>query len=198
MADAVESITQLLAASRAGDAEAAERLFSALYQELRAIARRERWRVGPLDTLSTTAVVHEAYVRLHRGEELPWESRAHLLGTAAVAMRRLLIDYARERSAQKRGGGARAVPIDDVDVPAPAADEAGEQLLALDAALGRLAEADERLARVVELRFFGGLSEVDAARVLAVSERTLRRDWVKAKAFLHRELGGGFGAAGVA
>jgi RNA polymerase sigma factor (TIGR02999 family) len=193
MADAVESITQLLAASRAGDAEAAERLFSALYQELRAIARRERWRVGPLDTLSTTAVVHEAYLRLHRGEDLPWESRSHLLGTAAVAMRRLLIDYARERRAQKRGGGLRAVPIDEVDVEAPAAaaDEAGEQLLALDAALERLAAADGRLAKVVELRFFGGLSEVDAARVLAVSERTLRRDWVKAKAFLHRELAAG-------
>jgi RNA polymerase sigma factor (TIGR02999 family) len=191
MAQAAESITELLAASRAGDAAAGDRVFSALYEELRAIARRERWRVGPLDTMSTTAIVHEAYLRLHRDTELPWESRSHLLATAAIAMRRLLIDYARERRAQKRGGGVPAVPIDEVEVAAAAADEASDQLLALDAALGRLASTDGRLAKVVELRFFGGLSEADAARVLEVSERTLRRDWTKAKAFLHRELAAG-------
>ena len=183
---AAEPITELLQASREGDRGAAERVFSAVYEELRRIARRERRRLAHGETLSTTAVVHEAYVRLMRDEELPWESRAHLLGTAAVAMRRLLIDRARERLAAKRGGGATPVELDEAR--SAEAVQASEELLALDEALGRLEGMSPRLAKVVELRFFGGLSEAETGRVLGVDERTVRRDWTKAKAFLHMEL----------
>jgi RNA polymerase sigma factor (TIGR02999 family) len=181
-----EPITELLDAARRGDAAATERVFSALYAELRDIARRERRRLHAGETLNTTAVVHEAYVRLLHDQELPWESRSHLLGTAAVAMRRLLIDRAREHQAQKRGGGARPVEFDEA--MAVAADTASDELLALDEALGELEKIDGRLARVVELRFFGGLSEVEAGQVLGCGERTVRRDWLKAKAFLHSQL----------
>jgi RNA polymerase sigma factor (TIGR02999 family) len=183
---APEHINELLDAARRGDAAASERLFSALYDELRRIARRERRRVNAGETLNTTAVVHEAYVRLLHDREMPWESRAHLLGTAAVAMRRLLVDRARERQALKRGGGEPSLELDaDVEV---AATRASEEMLALDGALGRLEQVDPRLARVVELRFFGGLSEEETGRILGVAERTVRRDWLKAKAFLHAQL----------
>jgi RNA polymerase sigma factor (TIGR02999 family) len=125
-------------------------------------------------------------VRLLHDQELPWESRSHLLGTAAVAMRRLLIDRAREHQALKRGAGQHPVEFDEA--MAVAADAASEELLALDEALSRLEKVDARLARVVELRFFGGLTDAEAAQVLGASERTLRRDWLKAKAFLHSQL----------
>jgi RNA polymerase sigma factor (TIGR02999 family) len=138
------------------------------------------------ETLNTTAVVHEAYLRLARNQELPWESRAHLLGTAAVAMRRLLIDRAREHQAQKRGGGERPVEFDEATMAA--ADAASDELVALDEALGRLEKVDARLARVVELRFFGGLTDAETGQVLECGERTVRRDWLKAKAFLHTQL----------
>jgi RNA polymerase sigma factor (TIGR02999 family) len=176
----------LLAAARGGDAAASERVFSALYAELQQIARRERRRLRAGETLNTTAVVHEAYVRLLHDQDLPWESRSHLLGTAAVAMRRLLIDRAREHQAQKRGGGVR--PVDFDEALAVAADTASDQLLALDEALRELEGVDARLARVVELRFFGGMTDAEAAQVLGCGERTLRRDWQKAKAFLHSRL----------
>jgi RNA polymerase sigma factor (TIGR02999 family) len=193
MGEAEEPITALLDASRRGDAAAAERLFSAIYDELHRIARRERRRVGQGETLNTTAVVHEAYVRLLHKQDLPWESRAHLLATAAVAMRRLLIDHARSRQAAKRGGGAIQVELREADGAgrgdsAEDADRASAEILAVDQALERLARRDAHLARVVELRFFGGLSEDETGQVLGLSERTVRRDWTKAKAFLHREL----------
>ncbi len=186
------AITQLLAASRAGDRAAADQVFAALYGELRRIAHRERHRASAADTLNTTAVVHEAYVRLMRDEQVPWESRAHLLGTAALAMRRLLVDRARARLAEKRGGGAARVGLETAEASSVAveADRAGEEVLALDQALERLGATHPRLARVVELRFFGGLSEAETGRVLELDERTVRRDWVKAKAFLHVQLGG--------
>lgn len=183
-----EPITELLDAVRRGDQAASERLFTALYGELRRIARRERRRLAAGETLNTTAVVHEAYVRLLHDRDLPWESRAHLLGTAAVAMRRLLVDRARERQAQKRGGGLAHVELDDeLQV---AAIRASEEMLALDDALGRLEQVDPRLAKVVELRFFGGLSEEETGQILGMAERTVRRDWLKAKAFLHSQLAG--------
>ena len=175
-----------MAASRRGEPAAAERVFRAVYEELRTIARRERRRLHSGETLNTTAVVHEAYLRLLHDQELPWESRAHLLGTAAVAMRRLLIDRARERQAQKRGGGMTPVEYDDAMMAA--ADAASAEVLALDEALVHLERADQRLARVVELRFFGGLSEVEVGQVMGLGERTVRRDWLKAKAFLHAQL----------
>ena len=180
-----EPITELLDAARRGDGNASERLFSALYSELRRIARRERRRLNAGETMNTTAVVHEAYVRLLHDQDLPWESRSHLLGTAAVAMRRLLVDRARERQAQKRGGGVVPVPVDDMEI---AAAQASDEILALDEALGQLERVDARLARVVELRFFGGLSEEETGRILGTTERTVRRDWIKAKVFLHGAL----------
>ena len=186
MAPTPEPITELLVAARGGDAAASERVFSALYAELQQIARRERRRLRAGETLNTTAVVHEAYVRLLHDQELPWESRSHLLGTAAVAMRRLLIDRAREHQALKRGGALRPVEFDEA--MAVAADTASDELLALDEALARLEQVDARLARVVELRYFGGLSEVETGQVLGCGERTVRRDWLKAKAFLHTQL----------
>jgi RNA polymerase sigma factor (TIGR02999 family) len=163
-------------------------VFTALYNELREIARRERRRLRAGETLNTTAVVHEAYVRLLHDKQLPWESRAHLLGTAAVAMRRLLIDRAREHQALKRGGDLQRAEYDEATVVA--ADAASAELLALDEALDRLEQVDGQLARVVELRFFGGLSDEEAGQVLGSSERTVRRDWLKAKAFLHSQLAG--------
>jgi RNA polymerase sigma factor (TIGR02999 family) len=186
--DTTESVTQLLVASRLGDASAAERVFAAVYEELRHIARRERRRLAHGETLNTTAVVHEAYVKLQRDAALPWESRAHLLATASVAMRHLLVDRARARLAVKRGGGATPVALDEG--LAAEAVAASEELLALEEALGRLEQASPRLAKVVELRFFGGLSEVEAGQVLGVDERTVRRDWIKAKAYLHLQLAG--------
>ena len=180
------TIEQLLEAIRQGDQTAPDRLFSIIYDELRRIARRERRRLSAGETLNTTAVVHEAYVRVLHDRDLPWESRAHLLGTAAIAMRRLLVDRAREKHALKRGGGAAELELDEARDAA--ADLAVDQMLALDQALGRLELIDARLGRVVELRFFGGLSEEETGRVLGVTERTVRRDWLKAKAFLHAQL----------
>ena len=181
-----EPITELLAASRRGDAAASERIFAALYAELRKIAHYERRRLHHGETLNTTAVVHEAYLRLLRDEELPWESRAHLLGTAAIAMRHLLVDRARARLATKRGGGETPMDLDD-DLQLEAVQQS-EEVLALDEALGRLERTSGRLARVVELRFFGGLTESETGEVLGLDERTIHRDWQKAKAFLHHQL----------
>ena len=186
MEPASVSIDQLLEQVRGGEPGAADRLLSVLYDELRRIARRERRRLNAGDTLNTTAVVHEAYIRLLHNRDLPWESRAHLLGTAAVAMRRLLVDRAREMQSLKRGAGM--VPVELDEERDAAAAQASEQVLAIDEALGRLEEVDPRLARVVELRFFGGFSEAEVAKVLDLNERTVRRDWLKAKAFLHAQL----------
>jgi RNA polymerase sigma factor (TIGR02999 family) len=186
MGSTAETITQWLAASRGGDAAARDRLLEAVYSELKSTAHRELARFRGFETLDTTAVVHEVFLRLLSGERLEFENRIHLMAVAAVAIRRLLIDRARERSAAKRGGGLRAVGLDEAGEVA--ADRASEQLLAVEAALCRLAALDPRLAQVVELRFFGGLTEPEVAAALTVSERTARRDWTKARAFLHREL----------
>ena len=168
MESAVEAITQWLAASRRGDEAARERLLSAVYSELKRSAHRELARFRGFETLDTTAVVHEVFLRLLSGQGLEFENRIHLL------------------SAAKRGGGVRPVGLDAA--AELAADRASEQLLAVEAALERLSGLDPRLAQVVELRFFGGLTEPEVAAALAVSERTARRDWTKARAFLHREL----------
>ena len=156
-----------------------------LYERLRRIARRQRRRERPDLTLSTTDLVHDAYVRLVASHAAP-EDAAHLLGIASMAMRRVLVEHARRRRAVKRGGGQGAVPLDRVT---PIADDDAELVLAVHDALMRLAELDERLARVVECRYFGGLTEEETARTLGVTARTVRRDWVKAKGWLYRELG---------
>jgi RNA polymerase sigma factor (TIGR02999 family) len=162
-------------------------LFTLVYAELRRIAAREMRRERPGRTLQTTALVHEAYLRLLKDASLSFESRAHFLGIAARAMREILIEHARGRGARKRGGGAVRLTLDDVTAPvaAPSID-----VLALDEALQRLARLDERHARVVELRYFGGLSVEETAAALDLSPATVKRAWTLARAWLYRELAG--------
>jgi len=162
-------------------------LFPLVYAELRRIAAREMRRERPGRTLQTTALVHEAYLRLLKDASLSFESRAHFLGIAARAMREILIEHARGRGARKRGGGAVRLTLDDVTAPvaAPSID-----VLALDEALQRLARLDERHARVVELRYFGGLSVEETAAALDLSPATVKRAWTLARAWLYRELAG--------
>ena len=178
-------VTQLLHACSAGDEAALERLFPLVYEHLRVVARAQlrRERVG--HTLSTTALVHEAYFKLVGPARLDARDRAHFFGVAARAMRQVLVSHARKHRAEKRGGGFAPVDLDAAEI---AVEERAEVLVALDEALTRLATLSPRLARVVELRFFGGLSEEETAAVLDVTARTVRRDWVKARAWLHAEL----------
>ena len=163
----------------AGDAD-----FTTVYDELKRLAHRQLRLLDANATLSTTELVHEAFLKLHR-DDADWDSRAHFFGAAARAMRQILVDFARRRQAIKRGGPWRIVTLDDA---AGSLHVESENLLALDAALERLDTADPRLRQVVELRFFGGLSEKDVARILEVSTRTVERDWLKARLFLLREL----------
>ena len=173
---------------RDGDAAALDRLLPLVYDELRGIAHRELRRGRPASTLDTTALVHEAYLKLADRACVRPADRTHFLGIAARAMRQVLVDHARRHAAAKRGGGARSVTLDEGAMAAPLADERADALLALDEALTRLAALSERLGRVVECRFVGGLSEQETADALGVTTRTVRRDWVKARAWLHREL----------
>jgi RNA polymerase sigma factor (TIGR02999 family) len=187
-------VTQLLAAARVGDAAAAERLFAAVYADLKRIARRQRAGQPPGATLSTTALVHEAYLRLARPGNLDLNDRTHFFAVAARAMRQIVVDNARRRSADKRGGGELAVELDEGRIAAEegfaAVPGREAELLALDGALDKLEQVDDRLARVVELRFFAGLTFEEIASGMGLSDRTLKRDWRRAKAFLYRELGG--------
>lgn len=179
-------ITRLLASARRGDADAVHRLVALVYEDLRTLARRQlRWR-RPDQTLSTTALVHEAYLRLVDQREAGWHDRSHFLSVAALAMRQILVDAARRRAAGKRGGGRIRIALDELAMRGeePAAEALAVEILALDAALTTLAGFDERLGKLVELRFFAGLTEEETARVLGTSERTVRRDWRKARAFL--------------
>lgn len=180
-------VTRILSRMAGGDPEALEQLFPLVYEELRELAHREMQRERVGHTLQATAVVHEAYMRLAQLQEISWEGRAHFFGTAAMAMRRVLIGYARARNAQKRGSGVVPVPIEDVVV---AAREQPGELLALDEALTRLEEMEPRHARVVECRFFAGMSIDETAEALGISNATVRRDWAQARAWLNRELGG--------
>jgi RNA polymerase sigma factor (TIGR02999 family) len=161
-----------------------EAMAAALYDELHRLAQRERWRAGRPDTLQTTAVMHEAYLRLHRRDG--WESREHFLGAAVTAMRRLLVDAARARLAAKRGGGAGELPIEAADDVA--ADHEDATLVRLGDALGDLARMDPKLAQLVDCRFFAGMSEVESAAVLGVTDRTVQRWWAQARAWIHSEL----------
>lgn len=178
-------ITGLLVAWRAGDGSAFDRLFPLVYDELRRIAHRQLARERGDHTLGTTALVHEAYLKLVDQTRAQLTDRAHFFAVASRAMRRILVDYARRHRALKRGGVAGAVSLDD---SALIAAERADTLVALDEALTRLAEVDERISRVVECRFFGGLTEEETAEALQITARTVRRDWVKAKGWLHREL----------
>jgi RNA polymerase sigma factor (TIGR02999 family) len=181
----VESLTELLTRSREGSPEALDRLVPLVYDELRAIAHRQLRAERADHTLSTTALVHEAYLRLVDQERVDWRDRTHFFAVAARVMRRVLVDYARRRVAKKREGGREAIPLDSAVI---AVDEQADMLLALDEALSRLSDLDLRLVRVVEMRFFAGLTEEETAEALGVSSRTIRNDWVKAKGWLYREL----------
>lgn len=181
-------ITRLLLAWNEGHADVLDRLMPLVYDELRRIARRQMRRERAGHTLQTTALIHEAYVRLIDAHAVSWQGRAHFFGLAAQAMRRILVDFARERDAQKRGGAAQQVSLDEVMTVTPGLDE---DFVALDEALRALADADERKCRVVEMRFFAGLTEQEIAAVLNLSEETVRRDWRLAKAWLRRYLTGG-------
>ncbi len=161
----------------------AEELLPLFYDEVRRVARHERRRVGAGETMQTTALIHEAYLKLRHMEH--FNDHAHFLRSAALAMRHSLINYARDRITAKRGSGAALVSIDDAAEVGIAADE---YLLEVNAALVRLAEMSPRLAQVVECRFFAGYGDEETAQALGLTDRTVRRDWVKARAWLRREL----------
>jgi RNA polymerase sigma factor (TIGR02999 family) len=180
-------ITGLLLAWRAGDANAFDQLFPLIYDEVRRIARRQLNREHPGHTLDSTALVHEAYFKLVGQTRVAWTDRSHFFAIAAQAMHRVLVDYARQYRAEKRGGAPERVALDDAMLMV---EERADTLLAVDEALTRLAEVDERLSRVVEYRFFGGLTEEETAQALGVTARTVRRDWTKAKGWLHLALNG--------
>jgi RNA polymerase sigma factor (TIGR02999 family) len=180
-------ITLLLAAVSAGDASASERLFGLVYDDLRRVARRQlRSRARP--TLTTTALVHETYLKLSARGRWSARDRRHFFALAARAMRQIVVDYARERTRVKRGGRSVRVTLEPFHAVSP--DDPAEEILAVDQALSRLQEADPDLARLVELRFFGGLSVEEIAQALEVSDRTVKRHWRAARAFLYQELGG--------
>jgi RNA polymerase sigma factor (TIGR02999 family) len=167
------------------DPAAAESLFPLLYDELRRIAHRQLAVERPGHTLSTTALVHEAYVKLADQTRAQFASRAHFLAVAAQAMRRILVTHARKVRADKRGGTWQRLDLNQVDIPI---EERAEALVVLDGALDRLAKLNPRLGQVVECRFFGGMTEDETASALGVTERTVRRDWVKAKGWLLSDL----------
>lgn len=179
-------VTRLLEHASAGDADARATLFDVLYRELRRLAESAMRAERVNHTLQPTALVHEAFLRL-ASDHGRFESRAHFLGVAAAAMRRVLVDHARGRNAQKRGRGATLVTVDDLDdLPQPASEDL--DLVVLDDALSRLSSLDARQGQIVELRFFGGLSVEEAAVVVGVSERTIKREWQLSRAWLRREI----------
>ena len=185
MASSPRNITALLAEAGSGDEEARHVLWQSVYEDLRQIAHRELYRRRPGQTLQTTALVNEAYLKLVGQTPAGWENRLHFFAIAATAMRHILIDYARQRHRQKRGGGQAHIALDEAVV---VARERAETFLALDKALTRLATLNERWAQVVEYRFFGGMTEAEIAHLFGVSERTVRRDWRKARAWLATAL----------
>ncbi|WP_412060989.1 ECF-type sigma factor [Rubrivirga sp. IMCC45206] len=178
-------LTALLSDFDAGDRAAVDAVLPLLYGELEAMARRHLRAERDGHTLDTAALVHEAYFKLVDQTRANWRSRSHFLGVASIAMRRILVNYARDRRAAKRGGGEAAVTLHDGEVGRVAR---ADDLLALDEALDRLAALDARSARVVEMWFFGGLAQAEIAEALGVSEKTVRRDWQSAKAWLSHAL----------
>jgi len=182
-----KDVTVLLQAWSEGDEAALKKLTPLVYAELRRLARHYMARERASPTLETGALLNEAFLRLVQWKTARFQNRSHFYGLAAQLMRRVLVDHARSRGYHKRGGGIRPVSLDDAIVVSP---ERSPDIVALDEALQRLAGVDERKSRVVELRFFGGLSVEEAAEVLKVSPFTVARDWTLAKAWLHRELTG--------
>jgi len=182
-------VTQLLLGWSTGDPSAGEELMSAVYDELHRQAARAMRRENPEHTLQATALVSEAYLRLIDQRRVQWRNRAHFFGVAAQLMRRILVDHARGRHAAKRGGGVAQLTLGHGDAAPNASDEQGVDVLVLNEALERLAAIDPDQARVVELRYFGGLTIEDTAEALGVSAATVKREWAVARAWLRRELG---------
>lgn len=179
------TVTQILRRARGGDRAALDRLFGLLYEELRGIARARLSVSSPDATLRTTALVNEAWLRMAAQEDLDLEDRAHFFAYASRVMRTVLVDHARRLGAGKRGGGALRVSLLDEDLQV---EQQAEFIVALDEALTRLGSLAERARRVVECRYFGGLTEEETARALGVSDRTVRRDWHKAREWLYEAL----------
>jgi RNA polymerase sigma factor (TIGR02999 family) len=179
------AITELLRAWSGGDGAALEQLADQVYQELHRMARRYMKNERQAETLQTTALVHEVYLRLVDVTKVDWKERAQFFGMASQMMRRILVDAARKRASEKRGGMAAKVSLDETAVLSPTPDRS---ILALDEALTAFSQLAPRQARVVELRYFGGLTEEEIVATLEISPRTVRRDWDLAKAWLMREL----------
>lgn len=179
-------ITRLLTQINKGDHEAEARLMALVYDELRRLAGRYMRREKPGHSMQATALVHEAYLRLVE-QRNDWQNRAHFFGVAAQMMRRILVDHARARIAAKRGGLGQKISLDEALV---FSEKPSAEILALDEALDRLAKWDPRQCRIVELMFFGGLTEEETAETVGVSSRTVKRDWSVAKAWLYKELRG--------
>jgi RNA polymerase sigma factor (TIGR02999 family) len=182
--DSPGQFTQIL--RNASSADASERIIPLVYDQLRQIARRQMAGERESHTLQATALVHEAFVRLCGGEKLEYQDRAHFLAAAATAMRNLLLEHARNRGRIKRGGKKKRVPLDVVDL---ASDTDAEEVHAIDDALSKLEKQDARMAHIVRLRFFAGSSVEEIAQAMNISDRTVRREWKLARAWLARELG---------
>lgn len=178
--------TQLLSRVVRGEDQALDELIPIVYAELRGIARGQRGRLGGGETFNTTALVNEAFLKLAGGRKPKWNDRCHFFAVAATIMRQILVDHARRRGSRKRGGGWQRIDLADVQL---SADDQAELILDLDNALEALARLNPRLTRVVECRYFAGLGNDETAVALGVTEKTVRRDWIKARAWLHRELG---------
>jgi RNA polymerase sigma factor (TIGR02999 family) len=183
--ETIRDATDLLLQAHAGEPGAVEQVFPVIYDELRRLAHRQLMREAPGQTIGTTALVHEAYLKLIDQTRVEWAGRAHFMAIAATAMRRILIDRARSRGSLKRGGGLQPIPIESVEL---AAEERADLLLALDEALTRLHALDSRQAQVVECRYFGGMTEEETAAALGIGLRTVKRDWAKAKSWLFSEI----------
>ena len=187
-----DTVTRLLRDVASGDRDAFDRLVPLVYDELREVARRQRRQWQGDDTLGTTALIHEAYLRLADQPAPGWTSRPHFLSVASRAMRHVLLDYAKRQHAEKRGGDGRRVPVEEIDVALQSQGEFGgqhaEALLAVEEALVRLERDDPSLARVVECRFHGGLTIEDSAMALEISPATVKRRWALAQAWLYRDL----------
>lgn len=187
-----QEITQLLLGWSQGDQVALDQLIPLVYPELRKLARRYMRRESPEHTLQTSALINEAYLRLVDQQSVEWQDRAHFFAMAAQVMRHILIDHARSHLSAKRGAGAPHVPLDEVSV---IRQERAMELVALDDALTSLTKIDERKSKIVEMRFFGGLSVEETAESLDLSPVTVMREWRAAKAWLHREVGGNLESA---
>lgn len=187
MESAPEQVTRIFEAIEAGDPQAAEKLLPLVYEELRRVAAHKMAREAPGQTLQPTALVHEAWLRLGADSQPPWKNRAHFFAAAAEAMRRILVERARRRTALKRGGGANPAGLDEVEIPIEVADD--ERLLAVDEALEQFAAVDPRKAELVKLRYFTGMTFEEAASVLRIAVPTAKEWWAYARAWLAVKLG---------